>query len=248
MRLRIPKPIHGWRGFAGEVGIIVVGVLLALGAQQVAEWLSVRQRADDSSAALRAEVSDHAIYANEIEIVAPCIRVQAEAIENRLKAGKSNPAPRFSEDGFKAYYTVRIPDRPWPSSGWDAVRSEDALRQVDPAFAQEMYKYYAQLTWMLADNRSAVDLAATLNSLSVLMPRDEGDRLRYIDAAEKLIDTTSKMALVAGQLRDRLAKTGLLPIDQYLKQELTESGTIKFCRAHGLPLATPRPADPKEAE
>lgn len=244
----LPSPIHGWRTFLGEVGIIVLGVLIALGAQQLVEKLSVRQRADESSATLRTEIIDHAIYATEIEAVAPCIRAQAEATEERLKAVNSSPVPRFSEDGFKAYYVVRIPDRVWPSSGWDAVRSEDALRQVDPAFAQEMYKYYAQLTWMLADNRSAVDFAATLNSLSVVMPRDEGERMRYIDAAEKLIDTTAKMALVAGQLRDRMAKAGLLPTDQYLKQGLAESGTIKFCRAHGLPLATPRPADPKEAD
>ena len=247
MSLTIPKPIHGWRVFAGEVGIIVIGVLIALGAQQVAERLSVRQRADDAKAALRSEIGDHAFYAQEIEIVAPCIRAQAVAIEERLKTAKSGPVPRYSEYGFKAYYVVRIPDRPWSSSGWDAVRNEDALRQVDPAFAQEMYKYYAQLTWMLADNRDAVELAATLNSLSIVMPREEGDRMRYIDAAEKLIDTTSKMALVAGQLRDRLAKAGMLPTEQDQKLDLADSGTIKFCRSRRLPLATSRPADPTKA-
>lgn len=31
----IPKPLHGWREFAGEVGIIVLGVLIALGAEQL---------------------------------------------------------------------------------------------------------------------------------------------------------------------------------------------------------------------
>ena len=39
MQFRLPKPLHGWRAFVGEVGIIVVGVLLALGAQQlVDDW------------------------------------------------------------------------------------------------------------------------------------------------------------------------------------------------------------------
>ena len=31
MRVSMPKPLHGWREFAGEVGIIVLGVLIALG-------------------------------------------------------------------------------------------------------------------------------------------------------------------------------------------------------------------------
>ena len=35
MHFHLPKPLHGWREFAGEVGIIVVGVLIALAAEQV---------------------------------------------------------------------------------------------------------------------------------------------------------------------------------------------------------------------
>lgn len=35
MHFHLPKPLHGWREFAGEVGIVVFGVLIALGAEQV---------------------------------------------------------------------------------------------------------------------------------------------------------------------------------------------------------------------
>ena len=42
MHFHLPKPLHGWRQFAGEVGIIVVGVLIALGAEQVVETLHWR--------------------------------------------------------------------------------------------------------------------------------------------------------------------------------------------------------------
>lgn len=34
MHLHLPKPMHGSREFVGEVGIIVIGVLIALGAEQ----------------------------------------------------------------------------------------------------------------------------------------------------------------------------------------------------------------------
>lgn len=37
MHFHVPKPLHGWREFAGEVGIIVIGVLIALGAEQALE-------------------------------------------------------------------------------------------------------------------------------------------------------------------------------------------------------------------
>jgi hypothetical protein len=42
MHFRVPKPLHGWREFAGEVGIIVIGVLIALGAEQVVETIHWR--------------------------------------------------------------------------------------------------------------------------------------------------------------------------------------------------------------
>lgn len=44
MHFHLPKPLHGWREFSGEVGIIVIGVLIALGAQQVVQDWSDRQR------------------------------------------------------------------------------------------------------------------------------------------------------------------------------------------------------------
>lgn len=40
--MKIPTPLNGWRVFAGEVGVIVLGVLLALGAQQLVEDIRMR--------------------------------------------------------------------------------------------------------------------------------------------------------------------------------------------------------------
>lgn len=40
--VKIPTPLKGWRVFAGEVGVIVLGVLLALGAQEIVEDLQMR--------------------------------------------------------------------------------------------------------------------------------------------------------------------------------------------------------------
>ena len=38
---QLPKPLHGWRALFGEVGVIVLGVLIALGAQQFARRLGL---------------------------------------------------------------------------------------------------------------------------------------------------------------------------------------------------------------
>jgi hypothetical protein len=44
MHFHLPKPLHGWRALVGEVGIIVVGVLIALGAEQIV--VAYQTRAD----------------------------------------------------------------------------------------------------------------------------------------------------------------------------------------------------------
>lgn len=58
MHVHLPKPLHGWREFAGEVGIIVVGVLIALGAEQVVETIHWRNELAAERASLLQEASD----------------------------------------------------------------------------------------------------------------------------------------------------------------------------------------------
>jgi hypothetical protein len=56
MNFHLPKPLHGWREFAGEVGIIVVGVLIALGAEQVVEEVHWRHTIAAEREALHSDV------------------------------------------------------------------------------------------------------------------------------------------------------------------------------------------------
>jgi hypothetical protein len=63
VHFRLPKPLHGWREFAGEVGIIVVGVLIALGAEQVVETIHSRAAVSEFRHATDAELGwDLAAY------------------------------------------------------------------------------------------------------------------------------------------------------------------------------------------
>ncbi|HWC55911.1 MAG TPA: hypothetical protein VG434_02960, partial [Sphingomicrobium sp.] len=56
MHFHLPKPLHGWREFAGEVGIIVVGVLIALGAEQVVEEWRWHRQVGEANLAFRTEL------------------------------------------------------------------------------------------------------------------------------------------------------------------------------------------------
>lgn len=58
MHFHLPKPLHGWREFVGEVGIIVIGVLIALGAEQVVETLHWKEQVAGFRAAVRHELAN----------------------------------------------------------------------------------------------------------------------------------------------------------------------------------------------
>src|SRR4051794_17062986 len=57
MGMRFPRPLKGWRAFAGEVGTILVGVLLALGAQELVQSLHWKSEMKQTRNALDAELA-----------------------------------------------------------------------------------------------------------------------------------------------------------------------------------------------
>jgi hypothetical protein len=57
MRLNL-RPAKGWRAFAGEVGVIVLGVLIALAAQQAAESVNERREATETRARVVGEIEE----------------------------------------------------------------------------------------------------------------------------------------------------------------------------------------------
>ena len=96
MHFHLPKPLHGWRAFVGEVGIIVIGVLIALGAEQFLEWVHWRNEVADARRALDHEVAYDLGAVQKRQDEAPCIDRRLHAIRVML-AGRSSglrTAPR----------------------------------------------------------------------------------------------------------------------------------------------------------
>lgn len=73
MHFHLPKPLHGWREFAGEVGIIVIGVLIALGAEQLIEGLHWKHEVAAERASLLQEATDSFGTVAVRQVAQPCI-------------------------------------------------------------------------------------------------------------------------------------------------------------------------------
>jgi hypothetical protein len=81
MHFRLPRPLRGWREFGGEVGVIVLGVLIALGAQQVVESINDREAVAQLRSALRAELADDRARWEDMRASDPCTRQRLEALD-----------------------------------------------------------------------------------------------------------------------------------------------------------------------
>lgn len=93
MRVTFPKPLHGWRAFAGEVGIIVLGVLLALGAQQAAEEFDWRQKVRVVRQSLMSELGNNRARWNLTVVEAKCAIRDLDQIDLWALSGSTTPAP-----------------------------------------------------------------------------------------------------------------------------------------------------------
>ena len=75
-----PKPIHGWPEFLREIGVVVIGVLLALGAEQLAEAFHWRHEVEVERAALRAEARANLTVATYRRSEQACINARLAQI------------------------------------------------------------------------------------------------------------------------------------------------------------------------
>lgn len=67
------KPPHGWNAVGWELGIVTLGVLIALGAQQVAETLNDRSTASQTRAEVTDELNSDLMSIQLRQSIEPCI-------------------------------------------------------------------------------------------------------------------------------------------------------------------------------
>jgi len=128
MHFHLPKPLHGWREFAGEVGIIVIGVLIALGAEQLVEQAQWHRRGLEAEAAMTTELGGDDGPQAEVRIrLSSCFAAQLDKIERALIAERDTGAP------FTPPKIAAPPFRTWDDNAWRAAVSSGATSHMTTA-------------------------------------------------------------------------------------------------------------------
>ena len=64
MEIHKPKSVHSWRELFSEIGIIVVGVLIALSAEQVVDTIRWNHKVAEAESAMRSELGRDLAFAS----------------------------------------------------------------------------------------------------------------------------------------------------------------------------------------
>ena len=115
MDIRKPKPVHGWREFLGEIGVVVIGVSIALAAEQLVETLHWREQVKDAHQALAADMADMLGMAAEREGFSSCLDTALNHLGDEIDA--ASRTGRLPPQGA----VHGAPRRLWRFNSWDAL-------------------------------------------------------------------------------------------------------------------------------
>lgn len=139
MHFHLPKPLHGWREFAGEVGIIVLGVLIALGLNQLAEGIHWSNSVDQAHAEIREETGAANRFFAFRAAAEPCIGRRLASMSQLIEnAAEHKQVGRIGSIGPDIGNGIS-------DSTWQAQRASQTLTHFDQSELNLLGFYYHQL-------------------------------------------------------------------------------------------------------
>jgi hypothetical protein len=220
----IPKPLHGWREFAGEVGIIVLGVLIALGAEQVVEELQWRHKVAVVRNSLTGELAnDRARW--ELDLAtARCDLVVINKLDAWAQAGApgGSKAVTGSLGGSELFWMH--------AANWNLATSSQSLdhfpMQEQPAFGA-LYDAIAHRQIAL---EKASDLIGRIETL-VPLSDDAGHRSELQSAIGSLRWVISSLLDNEGYMKRHFDAVGVKPDRSDLAADISRlDKPLRGCR------------------
>jgi hypothetical protein len=227
MHFHLPKPLHGWREFAGEVGIIVLGVLIALGAEQVVEAAHQRQEGAAAEKIIRSEISLNLGRLQSRMQIHDCVIHRIDQIQALLDGADSNPAivtPGWI--GRPQYWS-------YLNSRWQAESQAGQAALVDSDRLSEYGIMYARMQNLLDEMAVEQTDWAKLRTLEHVHRLDPGAALEFNVTLQDARYRDWRLELVTDQLFDMAKALQLRPTANATTADRSICLPITTTRAEG---------------
>jgi hypothetical protein len=215
MHVRLPKPLHGWRAFAGEVGIIVLGVLIALGFGQIVQEWQWRDEVRSTRQAIANELANAANQAAERVAIKDCLRNRVDELAAKLNAGNGRwigdplqlgpigeQSPKQDSHSMKAVYGA--PVRGWSQDVWDTAKSSGALDHMSHDELTAYSNIYGEIAGVREFQSQEFTLESSLSFLSHDQQLDNPSRLQALGKLGQLQALNGVISVLAGLMLDQV--------------------------------------------
>ena len=188
------KSMRSWRDFFKEVGIIVLGVLIALAAEQTVNAWNWKHEVGIVEDSLNDELSDALFSAQERVKIADCQRRTLDALDDLAD---------------KSHGTLVIRNAPvtrnrvWGSAAWDAAVASGTIAHM-PHDTRNLYANLFSFVHLFRDlNIRQEQLWASIEAYRRPRPFTETSRDRFVETVAQLRALTGTMNLAAQQFVDQ---------------------------------------------
>lgn len=216
MGARFRGPPQGWAALRWEVGVVFVGIMLALGAQQLADMLYWRGQAAQAKRNIEAELLQHEQDGYERLAVQPCLKGQLAALMGQLSTTdniwKAMPMAinmiglsqtiQAARRVFPVAY--RAPIRFWRGDAFETARANGALNYLPDEMVAHYAEIYTRGRRIVALQEKEAEAASQLSVLAYDGKLDPTARMRLIAALSVVDDANSLTENNAGQALDEL--------------------------------------------
>ena len=115
MEIHKPKPVHNWRELLTEIGVVVIGVCIALAAEQTVEWLHWRAQVAEAREVIATELVENIAGAIRRIRTNDCVEHRLDQLGTMLDASaKSGSLPPLGD--------INVPWRQtYPNGAWESV-------------------------------------------------------------------------------------------------------------------------------
>ena len=225
MHIHKPKVARSVREFLSEIGIIVVGILIALTGEQFVEAISWHHKVEATEAAIKTEMGDNLRFARRVQRLDSCAMRFMDALQAAIITNDTTTVRKLDS----------VRDAPFPAAPWSSGTFTAAMgSQVEDHLPDgRMAAYSREFTWiplqMEFQNKLFDELVASTTARFGLpqSPETLDRQLAAVDEARSY--ERGRLDIADAMLRYANAKLALAPPDSAVDQAM--GARAKACEA-----------------
>lgn len=215
------------RLFVFELFVVVAGVLIALGAEQLVSNWHWQGEVRDADRRISDEIGNNLVNAHERLAINDCLELRLAELRDELIKREpmwTGSRARFANDIYNPVFppVYRTPNRPWPRDAWETAVNGEALGHFRPERVAEFEALFDEFSSLQRSQSEELDIAASLGDLAFPGPISAAERRANLKLVAKLAALNARIVFQSRLVIENAADAGLSPDREQLKENLDQ--------------------------